>query len=294
MNAVPSAPRTLRLPGERALDLSGRALVMGVVNCTDDSFYEGSRMPGYDSAVRCALAMIEDGADIVDIGGESTRPGSAYIDEATELERVIPVISSVRRVSTIPISVDTRKLAVARAAADAGADIVNDVSALEDDPEIAGLAAKRGLAVILMHKKGIPASMQDSPWYEDVVAEVRDYLLSRAAFAVSRGIPGDSIVLDPGFGFGKRLEDNAALVDSLDEIARSGYPVLMALSRKNSIGLVTGRPPEGRLAGTVAANAVAIMNGASIIRVHDVREGLDTAKIVAAFGKGSKAPGGMA
>lgn len=274
-------PSRLALPDGRGLDLSGPPLVMAIVNCTDDSFYAPSRATA-EEAVDRALAAVAAGAAIVDIGGESTRPGAAYVSAEEELSRVLPVVTGLRRRSDVAISVDTRKAQVARAALDEGADIVNDVSALEDDPDLAPVCARHGAAVVLMHKKGIPADMQDKPYYEDVVQEVRSYLEMAILRAESAGITRDRIVVDPGIGFGKRLVDNLDLIRRLAEIGAADYPVLVGLSRKSFIGALTGRGPEGRLAGTLAANAAAIFAGARILRVHDVEETVDLVRVMSA------------
>ncbi|MBU1081074.1 MAG: dihydropteroate synthase, partial [Spirochaetes bacterium] len=240
-------PRSLALPRGRSLDLDGRAVVMGIVNATPDSFYAGSRVSDVAAAVDAVASMLEAGASVIDVGGESTRPGSEYVGADEEISRVVPVIEAVRARWDVAISVDTRKAAVAAAALDAGADIVNDVAALMDDPALAPLCGSRGVPVVLMHKKGVPAHMQDSPWYVDCVGEVLDFLLSAADRAVAAGVARDRIVVDPGIGFGKRLEDNLALLSRLDEIAEPGYPVLVGLSRKSFIGAVSGAGPDARL-----------------------------------------------
>lgn len=277
----------LRLGGSRYIDLSGPPAVMAVINLTEDSFYAPSRA-GREEAVRRALAAETAGAAVIDFGGESTRPGAAYVSAEEELERVVSVIELLRRESAIPISVDTRKSVVARAALDAGADIVNDVSALGDDPLLAPLCAGRGAAVILMHKKGIPSNMQDAPFYEDVVTEVLEALLTAARRAEAAGIAKASIAIDPGIGFGKRLEDNLDLIARLAEISAAGYPVLVGLSRKSFIGAITGKPAEGRLAGTLAATAVAVAGGARILRTHDVAETADLARVLWAIAERSR------
>jgi len=277
-----SGARFLALPRGRSLDLSGPAAVMAIVNCTPDSFYAESRARGVDDAVARALEAEAAGAAIVDLGGESTRPGSAYVDEAEEFARVVPVVKALRARSGVIISVDTRKASVARAALEEGADIINDVSALEDDPELAPVCARFGAAVVLMHKQGRPDSMQRDPRYADAVEEVRAYLEAAARRAEGFGIAKDRIALDPGFGFGKRLEDNLALLAGLAEIGRSGYPVLVGLSRKTFIGTITGKAAEDRLAGTLAANAAAVAAGANILRVHDAAETVDAVRVLAA------------
>jgi dihydropteroate synthase len=255
---------------------------MAIVNCTDDSFYAESRSGNSEAALGRALKVAEDGADIIDFGGESTRPGAEYVSEEEELRRVVPVIEAFRRRSALPVSVDTRKAAVARAALDAGADNINDISALEDDPALGPLCAARQAPVILMHKKGEPLNMQDKPGYNDVIKEVTAYLSAAAGRARAFGIPPDHIILDPGIGFGKGLEDNLAILANLDRLGALGYPLLVGLSRKSFIGEITGREPPLRLAGTLAANALCLMSGAAILRVHDVPETRDLVKVVRA------------
>ncbi|MDR0556942.1 MAG: dihydropteroate synthase [Treponema sp.] len=257
-----------------------RVLVMAIVNCNNDSFFPQSRAADADTAVEKALLAVKDGADIIDIGGESTRPGAAYIDEEEEGRRVLPVIRGVRRQSTVPISVDTRKAAIADAALEAGANIINDISALEDDPNMGKVCAAHGAKVALMHKKGAPETMQKEPFYQDVVAEVAAYLQDAAQRALDAGVARENIILDPGIGFGKRLEDNTALIRRLATICALGYPVLAGLSRKTFIGELTGRGVAHRLAGSLAANAAAIIAGADIIRVHDVKESVDMVKVL--------------
>jgi dihydropteroate synthase len=258
---------------------------MAIVNCTGDSFYPPSRTSSPEEAVDRALAAVEEGAAIVDFGGESTRPGAAYIPEEEELRRLIPVIRGFRRQSRAPVSVDTRKAAVARAVLDAGADIINDISALEDDPDLGPVCAERGAPVVLMHKKGVPQTMQCSPGYEDAAGEVGAYLARAALRAGSCGIPKEHIILDPGIGFGKRLEDNLLILARLAKICGSDYPVLVGLSRKTLVGDLTGRDVSGRLAGSLAANAAALMEGADILRVHDVGETVDLVKVLYALAR---------
>jgi dihydropteroate synthase len=279
----------MKLPSGAELDLSPRvgpdaapALVMAIVNCTDDSFYAESRCKDSEAALGRAFKAAEDGADIIDFGGESTRPGAEYVSAEEELRRLVPVIEAFRRRSPLPVSVDTRKAAVARAALDAGADIINDISALEDDPALGPLCAERRAPVILMHKKGVPLTMQDKPGYTDVIEEVTSYLAEAAKRAQVYGIPPEHIILDPGIGFGKGLEDNLAILANLDWLREIGYPLLIGLSRKSFIGSLTGREPSRRLAGTLAANALCLMSGAVILRVHDVPETRDMVKVVRA------------
>jgi dihydropteroate synthase len=268
------------------LNFSDPCLVMAIVNCNDDSFFPASRAQAQE-AVDKALAAEEAGADIIDFGGESTRPGSSYIDADEELRRIIPVIEAFRKKSKLPVSVDTRKAVVARQSLDAGADIINDISALEDDKDMASVCAEKDAAVVLMHMKGNPKNMQVAPYYNDVFSEVTAYLLSAAERAEAVGIRRERIILDPGFGFGKSTTDNLCLLARLAEIRERGYPLLAGISRKTFIGEITGKGASERLAGTIAANAVAIMAGADIIRVHDAKEGKDLAKVLYAL-KGVK------
>lgn len=262
------------LPHSADLILTEKPLIMAILNRTEDSFYAGSRVSEL-AALEKAIQAVEDGADILDIGGESTRPGALPVPYEQEFERVIPLLKAIRKESSIPISIDTRKSGIASAALDEGADIINDISALEDDPDMAAVCASKNAAVVLMHKKGTPVDMQENPFYDDVVAEVSLYLNQAAERALQAGIPAERIILDPGIGFGKRLQDNIDLLAHLAEIAASGYPVLVGLSRKSFIGTLTGRDPEGRLAGTIAANAMAILGACRILRVHDVQECAD-------------------
>ena len=278
----------VHLPSGGALDFSGPALIMAIVNCNEDSFYAPSRALK-EKAVEKALAAEKEGAAIIDFGGESSSPGSSYISEEEELARLIPVINAFRKVSSLPVSVDTRKAIVARSALDAGADIINDISGLEDDPEMAAVCAERGAAVVLMHKKGIPLTMQDSPRYENLALELHSWFRSAVERAEAAGIAGEKIFLDPGIGFGKNLADNLEIIRRVDyyarlaETNRKHYPVVVGLSRKSFIGEITGRPPEERLSGTLAANGAAILGGVEIIRVHDVKEHKDLAEVLFAL-----------
>lgn len=275
----------LYLPGGRSLALDGRFHVMGILNCTPDSFFDDSRVT-LGSAVDRASAMIEAGASILDVGGESTRPGSAYVSTDEELERVVPVLEAIRARWPVALSVDTRKAAVAKAALAVGADIVNDVAALADDPAMPALCAAAGVPVVLMHKKGIPASMQDAPWYADCVGEVLAFLEDRISAAKLAGISADSIILDPGIGFGKRFEDNMALLNQLDRLVAMGLPVLVGLSRKAFLGQLTGKAIGDRLAASLAALLWARQKGAVIFRVHDVAESVDVLKVYDGLMKG--------
>jgi dihydropteroate synthase len=256
-------------------------LLMGVINVTPDSFSDGGRFLESGPALEHARRLIDAGADILDIGGESTRPGADPVPVEEELRRTRPVIEAIRAFSDIPISIDTSKPEVMRAAADAGADLINDVWALRR-PGALEAAAETGLPVCLMHMQGEPGSMQRDPQYRNVVAEVGDFLLRRAQAAQQAGIPRDRILLDPGFGFGKTLEQNLQLFGALPRLRSLGYPLLVGISRKSMIGLITGRPVAQRLAGSLTFAALAVERGADVIRVHDVAETRDMLAIVRA------------
>ncbi|MFW5995511.1 MAG: dihydropteroate synthase, partial [Spirochaetia bacterium] len=231
-------PIRMELAHGRVLDCSGPPLVMGVLNCTPDSFYPGSRVGNTDEAIRTAQQMIAAGVDILDIGGESTRPGSEPVAASDELARTQPVVQAIRAVSNLPISIDTRKACVAEAALEAGADIINDVSALRADPEMLPVARDRDAVVVLMHMLGTPRTMQDSPRYDDVVHEILHFLTGRAQEVISAGVAKDRIIIDPGIGFGKRLEDNLRLIADLPAFGAPGFPVLVGASRKSFIAKV--------------------------------------------------------
>jgi dihydropteroate synthase len=250
-----------------------RPLVMGVVNVTPDSFSDGGRFLAHDAALEHARALLAEGADLLDIGGESTRPGAAPVSEDEELARVLPLFQALADVS-IPLSIDTRRPRVMRAALAAGASMVNDVEALEGPGALEAVAAS-DCAVCLMHKKGDPATMQRDPRYADVVGEVKDYLARRIAAAEGAGIARARIVADPGFGFGKTAAHNLEILKRLDEFRELGVPILAGLSRKSTLGTITGRAVGGRLAASVAAALAAAQQGAHILRVHDVAETKD-------------------
>ncbi len=258
--------------------------VMGVCNATPDSFSDGGLLPTVEAAVAHSLGLIEQGAAIVDVGGESTRPGAAPVAEDEELRRVIPVIERVAAAAPqAQISVDTTKLAVAKAALEAGASYVNDVSAFRVEPQMAALVADAGCDCCLMHMLGTPQTMQVDPQYEDVVAEVCEFLSERAELALAAGIARERISVDPGIGFGKTLEHNLDLLANLGAVAALGYPVVIGLSRKRFLGELTGtKRPEQRVAATVAANVMAFERGASVFRVHDVRATVDGLKLASA------------
>lgn len=256
----------------KLLDLTSRTHIMGIINCTPDSFYAGSRQANARQAIDTGVRMVEDGADILDVGGESTRPGSEPVPEEEELRRVLPVVEGLLKRVEVPISVDTYKSAVAERALKLGAHIVNDISGLRFDPEMAGVAARYEAPVVVMHIKGKPKDMQADPHYDDVVGELHAYFEERLAYAEARGIPRSRIVLDPGIGFGKRLEDNYEILRRLPAFLDFGCPILVGPSRKSFIGRVLDVPPEEALEGTIAASVVVVLKGAHIVRVHDVRE----------------------
>ena len=263
--------------GDRVLDLS-RPAVMGVLNITDNSFSDGGRYRSFDSAVAHGLAMVEAGASLIDVGGESTRPGAAPVPLQEELDRVVPVIQALSTRLDAVISVDTMKPQVMREAIAAGAGMVNDVMGLQAPGAMEAVAATRA-AACLMHMQGEPRTMQQDPHYEDVVAEVGLFLEHRAQACVAAGIAADRIVLDPGFGFGKTLQHNLQLLAGLPRITAGRYPVLVGMSRKSMLGKLTGRPVEQRLAGSLALHTIATLHGAHIIRAHDVAETRDAVAV---------------
>ena len=268
-------PRVLDC-GRHRFDLS-RPLVMGILNVTPDSFSDGGRYVDRARALDHARGMAADGADLIDVGGESTRPGAAPVTEEDELARVVDITATLAG-EGLAVSVDTRKPAVMRSAIAAGAAMINDVAALAAPGAIAA-CAQGGVGVCLMHMRGDPASMQQAPTYTDVVGEVRDFLLARAGACLAAGIARERIVLDPGFGFGKTLAHNLELLRALPELAAAGYPVMAGLSRKSSLGQITGRAAAERLPASLAAALAAVARGAAIVRVHDVRETVDALKV---------------
>ncbi|HEX6752770.1 MAG TPA: dihydropteroate synthase [Solirubrobacterales bacterium] len=244
--------------------------LMGIVNVTPDSFSDGGRYLDADAAIAHGGELFRDGAEILDVGGESTRPGADPVGVEEELRRVEPVVAGLAGTATV--SIDTSKAAVAEAAIDAGAEIVNDVTALRGDPEMAALCAGRGVGVVLMHMPGDPRTMQDDPRYDDVVDDVKAFLAERLEFAVSQGIAEDRIWLDPGIGFGKTLEHNLELLRRLGELRRLERPLVVGTSRKSFIGRIDGSAVEDRLGGTIASSVLAVAEGADVLRVHDVAE----------------------
>lgn len=262
------APWKLPEGGDFSFD---RTKIMGILNVTPDSFAGDGVGGSVESAVARAVMMEKDGADVIDIGGESTRPGAEQVDQRMELERVIPVIEALSGKIVIPISIDTRKPEVAEAALEAGASIVNDVSGLSSKEMIA-VCSKRRCPVIAMHMKGAPGNMQDAPSYDDAIGEIMRYLSDRVDDAIAGGMEENQIAIDPGIGFGKRLEDNLVIIGRLREFKTLGRPIVVGASRKNFIGKITGLSVEQRLEGSIAAACVAAANGADVIRCHDVRE----------------------
>jgi dihydropteroate synthase len=272
----------------RFLPASSGCWIMGVVNCTPDSFSDGGRFLQADAALERVRQLISEGADTIDIGGESTRPGASPVDPAEQIRRTAPVIRRAREFWDGPISIDTTRAEVAAAAIQAGANWINDISALRDDPEMVGVAVRSACMVVLMHMKGTSLTMQSAPEYTDVVAEISGFLADRAAFAHAAGIRADRIIIDPGIGFGKRHEDNLTILHELRRFQDLGYPVLVGASRKSFVGRLTSEDPEGRLEGSLAAAIWAALNGAKIVRVHDVaatRKALLVAEAIASAGR---------
>ena len=261
----------------RTLDFGHRTYIMGILNVTPDSFSDGGKFAEVDRAAAHAKQMIADGADILDIGGESTRPGAQPVSVREELERVLPIIEGLRGIS-VPLSVDTCKPEVMRAAIAAGVHMVNDINALQDAAALDAVAAS-GVAVCLMHKQGNPQTMQQQPHYQNVVVEVCDFLRERLATAEAAGIARERIVIDPGFGFGKTLAHNLNLLRHLGNLRELGVPVMAGLSRKSMLGAITGQDVNHRASASIAAALIAVQHGASIVRVHDVRETVDALKI---------------
>lgn len=253
------------------LDFSKKTYIMGIVNVTPDSFFDGGRYYGKDKAVQHALKLIEEGADIIDIGGESTRPGAEPVSVEEETRRVIPVIEELSKRVSIPISCDTYKAEVAERAIQAGATIINDISGLRFDPKMPEVVAKHNVAVVLMHIKGTPKYMQNSPYYKALIPEVIEYLRESIVIAKSAGVSEDRIIIDPGIGFGKLPEHNLEIINKLKDFTLLGKPILIGVSRKSFIGkILNDAPPEKRLEGTAAATVASVLNGANIVRVHDV------------------------
>jgi len=267
---------------------------MGVLNVTPDSFSDGGQFLTFDQAMAHAEQMINDGADIIDIGGESTRPGSEFVSVEEELRRVIPIIEQLTASSSVPISIDTTKSSVARAALAAGAEIVNDISALRFDPSLADEVARANAGLVLMHSRGTPKTMQTLPPVADIISEVIDSLRESVAIARQHGVAAESIAIDPGIGFGKTVEQNVEMIAKLDQLARefADFPIMIGTSRKSFIGkLLDGAPADQRLYGTIASTVAAVLNGAHIVRVHDVKAAVDGVRVVDVLGRcGNSAP----
>lgn len=261
----------------RELSFNRKPLIMGIVNVTPDSFFDGGRHYQREKALDRARVLIEEGADIIDIGGESTRPFAEPVSLDEELERVVPVVDALRQESDVCISVDTYKADVAEAAINAGAAMVNDISGLTFDPRMVAVVADHNAYAVIMHIQGTPRDMQSNPWYDDVVAEIKAFLEQQVTFARQNGVRDDRIIVDPGIGFGKRVEDNLKIVKMLSSFKMPGIPLLIGTSMKSFIGSVTDSPLEERGPGTLASIALSVLNGADILRVHDVKS---TRKVV--------------
>jgi len=267
-----------------SLDFSKKTYIMGILNITPDSFSDGGLFFDKSVAIQRALQMVEDGADIIDIGGESTRPGSEIVPVEEELRRSAPVIAAIAKEITIPISIDTYKAEVAQRALDAGASIVNDISGLRFDPEMTKVVSEYKVPVVVMHIRGKPKDMQINPVYEALIPEIMDYLRGSIRFALDAGIQDDMIVIDPGIGFGKTFEQNLTIIHNLQEFTSLEKPVLIGTSRKAFIGKILGdKSPGQRVEGTAAAVAISILKCANIVRVHDVKEMVKVAKVADAI-----------
>ena len=279
-------PKTVtRQAKDRLIEFSDQPLIMGVVNVTPDSFYDGGRYLDPAAAVAHAIRLVEEGADLLDVGAESTRPGADVVDEVEERRRAIPVVTAVAKAVTVPISIDTSKAAVARAALDAGAVLINDVTALRGDPIMVDVVARMGAGIVLMHMQGTPRTMQQAPYYDDVVEEVSAFFDERIHFATAHGIVRRQIILDPGIGFGKLLADNLALLAQLRRFLEFECPLLVGVSHKAFLGQLVDRPVQERQWGTAAAVAMAVDRGAGILRVHDVRAMKDVMRVAAAISR---------
>jgi dihydropteroate synthase len=271
---------------EFSLDLGSRTHVMGILNVTPDSFSDGGQFFRRERAIEQGLAMAQDGADVIDVGGESTRPYSERITKEEELDRVIPVIEGLKKELRIPISVDTLKAEVAREALRAGASMVNDISALRFDPGMTAVVAEANIPVILMHMMGTPDTMQDKPVYTNVIQEIIDFLEAAVDRAVQGGIRREMVIVDPGIGFGKTFDHNLEIIRELGRFRCLGRPVVVGSSRKAFIGHILNRPADERDTGTMATVAAAVMNGAHMVRVHDVRRAVETVRVIDAVKRG--------
>jgi len=274
----------------QTIAFNDRPLLMGIVNVTPDSFFDGGRYFDPQAAVAHAVRLVEEGADLLDIGAESTRPGAVPVEEFEERRRLIPVVTAVAKAVSVPISVDTSKAGVAKAAIDAGAIIVNDVTALGDDPAMVELIALSGAGVVLMHMQGTPQTMQKEPRYDDVVEDVEGFLAERVRFAMARGVAKQQIMLDPGIGFGKTLAHNLDLLAQLRAFTKSGFPLLVGPSRKAFIGHLVEQSGQDRAWGTAGVVALAVEQGANVLRVHDVAVMKDVIKVAAAISRRIPSP----
>ncbi|SPD73963.1 7,8-dihydropteroate synthase [uncultured Desulfobacterium sp.] len=268
------------------LNLGQRTHVMGILNVTPDSFSDGGRYLEEEKAVAHGIKMAVDGADIIDVGGESTRPFSKKISVDEEVDRVIPVIEALSGQISIPISIDTYKAAVAREAIKAGAVIINDISALRFDPDMVSVAADSEVPLVLMHMKGTPENMQENPVYSDVIAEIVGFLNSASEAAVKAGVKEEMIILDPGIGFGKTLNHNLQIIRGLNRFLEAGRPIMLGVSNKAFLGQILDAGPHQRDVGTMAAIACAVINGANIVRVHNVKKAADTVRVADAIKRG--------
>lgn len=268
---------------DKRITFDSSAKLMGVVNITPDSFYDGGRYFDMEAAVDRIFELVSNGTSIIDIGGESSRPNAFPVSTEEELGRILPVIRVVRGKISVPISVDTYKSAVARIVLEEGVDIINDISALRFDPLLPEVIAEHKAGVILMHMQGVPRNMQDNPYYDDVVKEIRDFLRERIEFAVSCGISEENIMIDPGIGFGKRLEDNLLIFKNIDSFKKLDRPLLIGPSRKTFIGEITGKDPGDRIFGTAGVIAYCALKGIDLIRVHDIPKMMDVIDMVHAI-----------
>ena len=270
---------------DRLIEFPDRPLLMGIVNVTPDSFFDGGRYLDVESAVAHAVRLVEEGADLLDVGAESTRPGADIVDEAEECRRAIPVVAAIARAVTVPISIDTSKAVVAREALDAGAVLVNDVTALRGDLAMVDVVARAGAGIVLMHMHGTPRTMQQAPHYDDVVGEISEFFEERIRFAMAHGIVRRQIILDPGIGFGKLLVHNLTLLAQLRRFVHFECPLLVGVSRKAFLGQLVDYPVQERQWATAAAVAIAVDRGAGILRVHDVKAMKDVVQVAAAISR---------
>ena len=282
-------PMTLRRQAkDRLIEFHDRPLIMGVINVTPDSFYDGGCYLDAAAAVAHAVRLVEEGADLLDVGAESTRPGANVVNEAEEHRRAIPVVTAMAKAVTVPISIDTSKATVACAALDAGAVLVNDITALRGDPAMVDVVVRARAGIVLMHMQGTPRTMQQAPHYDDVVEEVSAFFEERIRFATAHGIVRRQIILDPGIGFGKLLAHNLALLAQLRRFLQFECPLLVGVSQKGFLGQLLDRPVQERQWGTAAAVAMAVDRGAGILRVHDVRAMKDVVRVTAAINQNSQ------